>query len=78
MAKPTYQVEIDTMTVEPGETLTVYIRDFDGNLMQVEIQSYRPAGGTKGTPKIFCDGPIEIQSFDDWCDNCIRPARRGR
>ena len=64
---PYVQVQVEQLTLRPGQTISVYVSNADGTKTQIEIRSVGVPGASVGIPEIFCDdGDIERQSFDGW------------
>ena len=58
---PTATINIGTIYVETGETLTVYLKDDRGVCKQVELR-VQP----DGTAEVFMVPGIDYHGFEDW------------
>ncbi len=64
---PHVSVQVDTITLNPGQTITVYVANVHGMKTQVEIRSVGVVGANVGHPQIFFDEGVEtVDSFDKW------------
>jgi hypothetical protein len=65
---PHVSVQVDTIRLDPGQTITVYVMDHHGKREQIEIRCVGRIGANFGYPQIFYDDQDEVQllSFDDW------------
>jgi hypothetical protein len=59
MTQPSARINIENVTVEPGQTLNVWLHTPDGQT-QVELRVTH-----NGVPEIFCDR-VETQQFAYW------------
>jgi len=63
---PFVQVQVDSVVLRPGQTITIYAHDRHGMKTQIEVRSTGIVGNV-GFPEIFCDdGDVVVKSFDEW------------
>jgi hypothetical protein len=67
LLSPSVSVRVDTITLNPGQTITVYVANAHGMKTQVELRSVGVVGTNVGHPQIFFDEGVEtVDSFDAW------------
>ncbi len=67
-AKPRIFVGVDNIEIRPGEVLTLWVMDQNGDRAQVEIRSNGPAGAKAGIPEVFVTekSDVSVRTFDEW------------
>jgi hypothetical protein len=67
-AKPRVFVGIDNIEIRPGEVLTLWVTDQNGDRAQVEVRSNGPAGARAGIPEVFFTkkSDVSVRSFGEW------------
>ncbi len=71
---PHVRVRVDTITLRPGEVLTVMATGPDSNMIQVEVRSVGFPGANVGHVEVFSDDEISFSSFDEYkpMDQAVR------
>jgi hypothetical protein len=63
---PYVQVQVDTVVLRPGQTITIYANNRNGMKTQIEVRCLGFGGGNVGYPEIFCDdAEVVIKPFDE-------------
>jgi hypothetical protein len=64
---PWVNVQIDTLAIDPGQTITLYVVNELGHKTQIEVRCVGRPGATTGHVEIFCDDTgVFPDTFDEW------------